>query len=183
MTDTSTATRTWAIDPTHSVLEFAVTHMMFTTAKGRFLDFAGTIVFDERDVERSRVDVTIRTGSIHTGNPDRDTHLRSPDFFDVEAFPIATFHSTGVEVRGPSRFDVRGDLTIRGVTREVVMETVFNGTGTIPGGPKVAGFQAMATFSRKDFGLNWNVALEGGGVLVSDEVRLTLDIQASRADA
>ena len=181
MTDNATLTTTWVIDQVHSVLEFAVTHMKFTTAKGRFLDFDGMIVFDEEDVGNSRVEVTIETGSIDTGNRDRDAHLRSPDFFEADTYPVATFRSTGVVPQGGNSFVVHGELTIKDVTRDVALYATFQGTGTIPGGPEVAGFRATTFFNRRDFGLTWNVALEGGGVLVSDEVRLTLDIQAARA--
>jgi polyisoprenoid-binding protein YceI len=181
MTEAVRRGTTWTIDPTHSVLEFAVKHMMFTTAKGRFSDFAGTIVFDEEHVENSRVEVTIQTASITTTVADRDAHLRSVDFFDCDTWPEATFRGTRVEPGGRDRLAVHGDLTIRDVTKEVVLDAAFQGTGTIPGGPEVAGFVATTAFNRSDFGLTWNHALEGGGVLVSDEVRLSLEIQAWKA--
>lgn len=182
MTAVSTGTTTWTIDPAHSTLAFAVRHMMFTTASGRFLDFDGTIVHDSIDVENCSVDVTIQVGSVATGNGQRDTHLRSGDFLDVERYPISTFRSTRIESRNGDIFAVYGDLTIMGVTREVVLDTVFQGTGTVPGGPEVVGFQATTALRRSAFGLTWNVPLESGGVLVSDEVRLTLDVQAARTD-
>jgi polyisoprenoid-binding protein YceI len=182
MTETATTTATWAIDPSHSVLEFAVKHMLFTTAKGRFLDFGGTIAFDADAIERSSVEVTIRTGSIATGNSDRDAHLRSADFFDAERYPVATFRSTRVESRGGDRFAVHGDLTIMDVPRAVTLETVFQGTITVQGAPEIAGFSATTAFDRGAFGLTWNHALDNGGVLVSDEVRLSLEIQARRVD-
>ncbi|HEV2123514.1 MAG TPA: YceI family protein [Chloroflexota bacterium] len=182
-TQTTTRTTTWTIDPAHSVIEFAVKHMMFTTAKGRFQDFDGTITLDEQTMENSRVDVTITTASIDTQTEDRDNHLRSADFFDVETYPEATFRSTRIEPQRGNEFVLYGDLTIKGQTSEVRLDASFLGTGTNPWGQEVAGFEAKGTFKRKDFGLTWNQALEGGGVLVSDEVKLSLDIQAVKANA
>ena len=181
MTEAVTTATTWTIDPIHSVLEFSVKHMMFTTAKGRFAEFSGAIEFDEQHVERSSVEVTIETGSITTTIDARDAHLRSADFFDVEQYPTATFRSTRIEPKEQDRFAVHGDLTIKGVTREVVLDAVFQGSGTVPGGSDVVGFAATTAFDRRDFGLTWNAALENGGVLVSNEVRVSLDIQAGRA--
>ena len=180
MTDTATTTTTWNIDTAHSVLEFSVKHMMFTTAKGRFADFSGTIAFDPQNVAGSSVEVTIDTASITTNTADRDAHLRSADFFDVESFPQATFRSTSVEGTG-NELTIHGDLTIKDVTRPVSLKAEFQGTGVNPWGVEVAGFEATGKFSRKDFGLNWNQALESGGVLVSDEVKLNLDVQAAKA--
>jgi len=183
MTEAATkTTTTWTIDPSHSVVEFAVKHMMFTTAKGRFEDFAGTIVFDEQNVENSRVDVTIKTASVNTNTADRDAHLRSADFFDSEKYPEATFRSTRVEPRGDNSFVVYGDLTIKDVTKEIALEASYLGSGKNPWGVEVAGFEAKTSFNRKDFGLTWNQALESGGVLVSDEVKLNLEIQAQRVE-
>jgi polyisoprenoid-binding protein YceI len=179
-TATTTTTTTWTIDPNHSVLEFAVKHMMFTTAKGRFEDFAGTIKFDPDNVASSSVEVTIQTASIATNTADRDAHLRSADFFDAEQYPTATFRSTSVEGDGED-FVIHGELTIKGITRPVTLKTEYQGTGINPWGVEVAGFEARGKFNRKDFGLNWNQALESGGVLVSDEVKLSLDIQAAKA--
>ena len=181
MTDTTTKTTTWTIDPAHSVVEFAVKHMMFTTAKGRFQDFSGTIEFDPQNVEAASVDVTFQTASIDTNTEDRDAHLRSADFFDVENHPTATFRSTRVEPKGGNGFTVVGDLTIKGVTNQITLDTTFQGTGVNPWGVDVAGFEARGAFNRKDFGLTWNQALESGGVLVSDEVKVNLEIQAGAA--
>lgn len=183
MADTATTTKTWTIDPAHSVVEFAVKHMMFTTAKGRFQDFSGTITFDEQNVENSSVDVTIQTASINTNTEDRDAHLRSADFFDSEQYPEATFRSTKVEPKRGNDFTVTGDLTIKGVTNQVTLDATYQGSGKNPWGVEVAGFEAKTSFNRKDFGLTWNQALESGGVLVSDEVKLTLEIQAGAAQA
>lgn len=181
MTDTTTAVTTWTIDPAHSAIEFAVKHMMFTTAKGRFQDFSGTITLDERDIGNSNVDVTIKPTSIDTQSEDRDNHLRSADFFDADNFPEATFRSTSVEPAKGDNLRIAGDLTIKGVTRPVVLNAEFQGRGANPWGQEVIGYEARTTFSRKEFGLTWNQALESGGVLVSDEVKLNLDIQAGLA--
>jgi polyisoprenoid-binding protein YceI len=179
MTDTATKTTTWNIDTAHSVLEFAVKHMMFTTAKGRFSDFSGSIQFDPQNVAGASVDVTIDTASITTNTADRDAHLRSADFFDAETYPQATFRSTRVSGDADDLV-IEGELTIKDVTRPVTLKGEFQGTGVNPWGVEVAGFEAKGKFNRKDFGLNWNQALESGGVLVSDEVKLSIDVQAAR---
>jgi polyisoprenoid-binding protein YceI len=170
---------TWRIDPNHSTIGFSVKHMMFATVRGRFDDFAGTIRFDPDQVDRSSVDVTIQTASIDTGIGARDTHLRSADFFDAERVPTATFQSTSVEGDG-KRFVIRGELTIRGVTHQVSLHGQYQGRGINPSGVEVTGFEARGKLNRKAFGLNWNQALESGGVLVGDEVTIAIDIQASR---
>jgi polyisoprenoid-binding protein YceI len=181
MTDTAAATTTWAIDPAHSAVEFAVKHMMFTTAKGRFQEFSGTITFDEQHVENSNVQVTVQTASITTSQDDRDAHLRSGDFFAAEEYPEATYQSTSIESRGGNDFRIIGDLTLKSVTEQVTLDATFQGTGTNPWGQQVAGFEAKGSFSRKAFGLSYNQALEGGGVLVGDEVKINLEIQAGAA--
>lgn len=183
MTDTVTRTTTLTIDPAHSVIEFAVKHMMFTTAKGRFQDFAGTITFDEQHIENSSVEVTIQTSSVNTNTEDRDAHLRSADFFDAEQYPEATFRSTRVQSKGGNDFTITGDLTIKDVTKEVTLDATYQGSGKNPWGMEVAGFEARTSFNRKDFGLVWNQALESGGVLVSDEVKLSFEIQAGANQA
>jgi polyisoprenoid-binding protein YceI len=178
-TATNATASTWAIDPAHSVVELAVKHMMFSTVKGRFANVAGTIVLDEADLGASSVSTEIDAASIDTGEPQRDGHLRSADFLDVESFPTITFRSTGVEPQGRSRFTLVGDLTIRGVTQEVALEAELVGKGTDPWGGQRAGFAATTTINRKEFGLTWNQALEAGGVLVSDQVKISLEIQAT----
>jgi polyisoprenoid-binding protein YceI len=170
---------TWAIDPAHSVVELAVKHMMFSTVKGRFRNVAGSIVLDEADPGASSVTAVIDAASIDTGEAQRDGHLRSGDFLDVERFPTMTFRSTGVVPRGHNQFVVVGDLTIRDVTQEVALEAELAGKGTDPWGGQRAGFTASTTINRKELGLTWNQALEAGGVLVSDQVKITLDIQAT----
>jgi polyisoprenoid-binding protein YceI len=178
MTDTAIAVTTWTIDTAHSVVEFAVKHMVFATAKGRFSDFSGTIVLDSENVANSSVSVDIAAASIDTRDAKRDEHLKSADFFDVEAYPTLSFVSTSVEAKGDD-LHVQGDLTMRGVTRPVVFEVEFNGQGVNPWGQQVISYTAHTRINRKDFGLNWNAALESGGVLVSEEVKITLEIQAN----
>jgi polyisoprenoid-binding protein YceI len=175
----STTPTTWAIDPAHSVVELAVKHMMFSTVKGRFRNVAGTIVLNEADLAASSVRAEIEAASIDTGEPARDNHLRSADFLDAEAFPSITFVSTEVVPQGRERFVVVGDLTIHGVAQEVSLEAELVGTGTDPWGGQRAGFAASTTINRSDFGLTWNQALEAGGVLVSDQVKISLEIQAT----
>jgi polyisoprenoid-binding protein YceI len=174
---------TWVIDPAHSVVELAVKHMMFSTVKGRFPKVSGTIVLNEADLAASSVTAQIEAASIDTGEQARDTHLRSADFLDVEASPTITFRSTEVVPQGKDKFVVVGDLTIRGVTREVSLESEIVGTGIDPWGGRRIGFTASTAVNRRDFGLNWNQALEAGGVLVSDQVKISLEIQASEQAA
>jgi len=171
---------TYTIDPVHSSAEFAVKHMMVSTVRGRFRDLEGTIHLDEADPTRSEVQATIQTASVDTGVEARDNDLRSENFFHVEQFPTITFRSTSVERDGDDDDEwlVRGDLTIRGVTREVVLETELEGRGPgFQGEPRI-GFTAETAISRKDFGLTYNAALETGGVVVGDKVRITLHIEA-----
>lgn len=173
----------WEIDPKHSLVEFSVKHMMFTTVKGRFTDVRGTITCaDEADPSLASVNAQIGATSIDTGDPDRDAHLRGADFLDVEKYPSITFKSTRVERRSEGQFRVIGDLTIRDVTREVALETTYNGRGMGPWGKEVAGFTAETSINRKDFGLKWNVALESGGLLVGDKINVLLEIQAIKQD-
>lgn len=181
MTETQAppTTSTWSIDPAHSSVEFAVKHMMFATAKGRFSDVKGTITLDEQDPTNSKVDVEIAVASIDTRDEGRDTHLRSPDFFDAETFPTMTFQSTGVEPADDGTLRVTGTLQIRDVAKDVVLDATLNGRGASPFGPQVIGYSAATTINRKDFGLNWNAALEAGGVLVGEEVKISIDLEAT----
>jgi polyisoprenoid-binding protein YceI len=172
-------TRTWTIDPAHSLAEFSVRHMMVSTVKGRFTDLSGSIVFDPQDLSRSSVQAEIKATSITTHDEQRDAHLQSPDFFDAARFPTLTFKSTRVEPVSAERVKIYGDLTIRDTTREVVLDAELNGQGTNPWGKQVIGFSAHTQLNRKDFGLNWNVALEAGGVLVSDTIKVSLEIEAT----
>ncbi len=179
MTEAATAANVWTIDPSHSSLEFAVKHMMFTTAKGRFSGVKGEITIDNQNIANSRVEVEIDAATVDTRDEKRDEHLKAADFFDVEKFPALTFTSTKVETAGGSALTVTGDLTIRDVTREVVLAAEFNGEGKNPWGQSVIGYSAATRIDRKDFGLNWNAALETGGVLVSDDVKISLEIEAT----
>lgn len=170
---------TYTIDPAHSVVEFTVKHMMFSNVKGRFTRVNGEILFDEADPTRSSVTATVDAASVDTGDPNRDAHLRSPDFFDVERYPVLTFQSKRIEPTGrEGEYRIVGDLTIRDQTREVVLDTTFLGEGRDPWGNRRIGFSATTTVNRKDFGLHWNTPLETGGVLVGDWVKINLEIQA-----
>jgi polyisoprenoid-binding protein YceI len=172
----------WQIDPAHTEVEFAVKHMMISTVRGRFADVSGTIALDEADLSGSSVEVELDVASIDTRQEDRDAHLRSADFFDVENHPKITFRSRRVEAAGDGRFRVVGDLTIRDQTREVVLEGADEGRATDPWGNRKAGFTAQTSIDRRDFGLTWNSALETGGVLVGNEIKITLDVQAAKAE-
>ncbi len=182
MTTVQTGISTWAIDPVHSVVEFAVKHMMVATAKGVFHDFSGTLAIDEAHPERSSVSAAINVASIDTGNEQRDGHLRSDDFFNAERFPTATFTSTRVE-RDGDEYRITGDLTIRDVTRPVTLRTEFDGQVIDAYGKQRAAFTAQTSISRKEFGLKWDMPIETGGVVVGDRVKLTLHIAAVRQEA
>ena len=169
---------TWKIDANHSLVEFSVRHMMITTVKGRFAEVEGSVEYDEANPTNSSVDVQIPVASIDTRSADRDAHLRSADFFDAENHPYLTFVSRRIEPRGEDEFTAYGDLTIRGVTREVALEGEFAGTGQSPYGFRVAGFSARTKINRRDYGLTWKAALETGGVLVGDEVKISLEVEA-----
>jgi polyisoprenoid-binding protein YceI len=177
MSTVTTAVRTpWAIDASHSNVEFSVRHLMIATVKGRFADVQGTIVLDESDPTQSEIDVTIGAASIDTRMAQRDEHLRSADFFDVAKFPTLTFKSRSIQKDGDD-LKVTGDLTIRGVTRQVVLDVTAHGQQTDPWGGQRAGFEATGRIKRSDFGLTWNQALEAGGVAVSDDVKIAIDAE------
>jgi polyisoprenoid-binding protein YceI len=169
-------TGTWTIDPSHSEVSFKVRHLGISKTRGRFGSFRGDIVVAEQP-EESRVAVEIDAASIDTKDEGRDAHLRSGDFFDADSFPTLTFVTTGVVATG-DRWSVTGDLTIRGVTRPVVLDTEIAGLVTDPWGNERVGFQARAEVNREDFGLTWNAALETGGVLVGKTVQIDLEIEA-----
>ena len=177
------ALETWKIDPSHSAIGFSVRHMVVSKTRGRFTKWSGQIRFDPANPAASSVEVTIDPASIDTADAQRDAHLRSPDFFDVEKYPVASFRSTKVEDRGGDRYDITGDLTIHGVTRPVVLDAVYEGSGKDPWGGERAGFIASTTIVRKDFGLEWNKALDTGGVLVGEKVELSLEVEAIRQAA
>jgi polyisoprenoid-binding protein YceI len=168
---------TWAIDPVHSSVEFAVRHLMITTVKGRFADVQGTVVLDDARPSGSSAEITIQASSIDTREPQRDAHLKSADFFDAEKFPTLTFRSTSVRDWQDEGFTLVGDLTIHGVTREVALDVTSEGRTRDPWGGERTGFTATTKIKRSDFGLTWNQLLETGGLAVSDEVKISLDIQ------
>ena len=173
---------TWRIDPAHSVVGFVARHLMVTKVRGRFTEVDGAVIIGESP-ETSKIDVTIHAGSIDTGTTDRDDHLRSPDFLDVERFPELTFHSTGLEVTGDGTAKVTGDLTIRDVTNPVVLDVEYDGLVTDPWGNTKAAFTAATEIDREDWGLTWNVALESGGVLVGKKVSVELEVQIAKVKA
>lgn len=177
-----TATTTWNIDPVHSVAEFKVKHMMISNVKGQFSGIKGSLSLDESDLTDSSVEATIEASSISTGDAQRDAHLKSADFFDAEKFPVLSFHSTRITRTGEGELSVTGDLTIHGVTRKVDF-TVEGPTPPAkdPWGNTRLGLSATTKINRKDFGLTWNAALETGGILVGDEVTITLDVQFVKA--
>ncbi|MCA1732117.1 MAG: YceI family protein [Acidobacteria bacterium] len=179
------ATTTWQIDPAHTAVEFAVKHMMFTTVRGRFKELKGTIEIDEQNPDRSRVEVEIAAASIDTGTPDRDTHLRSADFLDVDNHPTITFRSKKVEgaaKKEGDRFRIVGDLAIRGTAIEVILEATYEGLGKDPWGGTRFGAEATTKIDRREWGLKWNQALETGGILVANEVKIEAEVQAVKAE-
>jgi polyisoprenoid-binding protein YceI len=172
---------TWKIDPAHTLVEFTAKHMMITNVRGRFADVAGAIEVDEANPNKSSVTVELEAASIDTRVEQRDQHLRSADFLDAEKFPELTFRSTKVEGASfePGKsFRVTGDLTIRGTTREVVLEATFEGRGRDPWGGERVSFSADTKIDRRQFGLTWNTALETGGVLVGNDVKIHIEVQA-----
>ena len=172
---------TWDIDPAHSTVEFSVRHMMVTTVKGQFQKVKGTVELDEKDPSKSTVEVSIETASIDTREAKRDAHLKSPDFFDAAKFPALTFKSTKIEKAGKGKFKITGDLTMHGITKAVVL-AVEGPSASIkdPYGRTVRGVMATGKLDRKDWGMTWNKALDSGGFVVSDEVKL--DINAELAE-
>jgi len=168
---------TWKIDAAHSHIQFSVRHMMISKVRGEFADFGGTINFDENDPEATSVHVEIDAASIDTGVEDRDNHLRSEDFLKVEEYPTITFESKRVELVGDRRARLVGDLTIRGRSREVELDVELQGIAKSPWGNYSAGFSASASFNRKQWGLEWNQALETGGVLVGDKVNVDIEVE------
>ena len=184
MTATGTTTTTvWDIDTAHSNVEFSVKHMMISTVKGQFSDVEGTIKWDGQSFENAAVDARIDTSTITTFNDMRDEHLRTNDFFNADDWPNITFKSNRVEPAGDGEFKIHGDLTIRDVTKPVVLDTDFDGIMEKDAfGKRRSAFTATTEINRKDFGVNWNGAIEGGGVVVGDKVKITLNIAAVQQD-
>lgn len=167
----------WQIDHSHSQISFSVRHMMISSTRGRFEKFSGTVDFNEQQPERSTVQVEIQAGSINTRDAQRDEHLKSADFFNVSEYPLITFQSTRIEKVNDSHGRIYGDLTMHGVTREVVLDTEFVGKARSPWGTTNAGFSARATLDRRDWKLTWNQALETGGILVGDQVKIEIELE------
>jgi polyisoprenoid-binding protein YceI len=181
-TQAPTRVSTWSIDPVHSSAEFAVKHMMISTVRGRFRDLEGAVHIDEEDPTKSWVTASIDAASVDTSVADRDTHLRSDDFLNAEKYPRLTFRSTRVERVDDEHWKVIGDLAIREVTRQVVLDTEFEGQIKDVWGKQRAAFTAETVIERNKFGLNWNALIEAGGVAVGDKIKVTLNIAAVRQD-
>lgn len=169
---------TWQIDPTHSTVTFTVKHLMISKVRGTFDGFSGTIVTSEVPAENS-VNATIDMATINTNQADRDGHLRTNDFFKVDEFPTATFVSTSIEIDGDDDLTIVGDLTLRGITKSVTLKGEFGGIATNPYGQTIAAASASTVINRTDFGVNYNAALETGGVLLGEDITLTFDLQAA----
>ena len=167
----------WKLDPTHSLVEFSAKHLMITTVKGRIADVVGTIYTDEKDPKKSSVEATLRAASLDTRTDQRDQHLRSADFLNAEVYPEITFRSTRIE-GDKENFKLTGDLTIRDVTKPVTLDVQFEGKTKDPWGGERVGFSGTGKIDRRDFGLTWNQALETGGVVVGNEIKINLEMQA-----
>ncbi|MGO9273099.1 MAG: YceI family protein [Terriglobia bacterium] len=178
----TTGTTTWNIDPVHSNAQFKVKHMMISNVKGEFTAVTGKLELDSADITDSRIEASIDAATINTRDAQRDAHLKSADFFDVEKFPALTFKSTRVAKKGDGELAVEGDLSIHGVTRNVVFEVEGpSAPAKDPWGNARIGLSATTRINRKDFGLNWNAALEAGGILVGEDVTITLDVEFVKA--
>jgi len=171
----------WKLDPIHSTVEFSAKHLMITTVKGRITDIEGTIYTDEREPKNSSVTAMLKATSLDTRTDQRDQHLRSADFLDVEKYPEIKFRSTRIH-GDKQNFKLTGDLTIRDVTKELTLDVEFDGRTKDPWGGERVGFSANGKIDRRDFGLTWNQALEAGGVVVGNEIKLSLEIQAIKTD-
>ena len=182
-TGTTSLTGKYNLDPAHTRIGFSARHAMVTKVRGAFNEFAGSAYLDEADPANSHVELTIKAASIDTRNPDRDAHLRSNDFLAMDDYPEITFRSTSVQKLDQDRYAVSGDLTIRGVTKPVTVEFEFTGSAVDPWGNLRLGFEGATTINRKDWGVDWNAALEAGGVLVSEKVTLEFEVAAVKAAA
>ena len=168
----------YTVDPDHSGVGFSIRHFV-SNVPGRFNDFEGTIRYDPQSPAASSVEISVRTTSLDTGNADRDEHLRSADFFDAQKFPALTFASTAVTAKDAHTLEVTGDLTLHGVSRRITIPVQVLGTVKIPNGEK-AGFEALFTLNRKDFGITWNRVLDAGGTVLGEDVKIAIEIEASR---
>ncbi|WP_031485226.1 YceI family protein [Streptomyces bicolor] len=179
-TDLTALTGDYTIDTAHSAIGFTVRHAMVTNVKGKFLDFSGSLQLDGNDPSASKASIDVKMDSIDTGSADRDGHLKSADFFKIEEFPTMTFRSTSAEALGGDDYRITGDLTILGTTKPITIDLEFNGAAKDPFGNERVGFEGKAELLRSEWGLTWNAALETGGVLVSDKIKLNIDISAIR---
>lgn len=172
---------TWKVDGAHTNVGFSVKHMMVSTVRGRFTEVEGKIEGDPKELTDAKIEFTIDASSIHTNNEDRDNHLRSDDFFDVEKYPKITFVSTEIKQTSDNKYDITGDMTMKGVTNKVTFEAEYEGSATNPWGVEVVAFEVNGKISRKEFDLTWNQALETGGVLVGDDIKVSMELQANPA--
>jgi len=172
----------WTLDPVHTHIGFSVKHMMVTTVRGQFRKYGGTVRLDPKDFARSSFEGEVDVASIDTGVADRDTHLRSNDFFDAPHHPKITFKSSRIESKGEGEYVVHGDITIRGVTKPLALDVEFHGTSKNPYGKTVAGLTASGSINRKDFGVSFNALLETGGVAVGEKVKLELEVEVVYAE-
>lgn len=175
--ETKAITKTWEIDPDHSEIHFKVKHMMVSTVTGAFKDFKGKVILTGDNFENAEISFSTKTESINTGNKDRDSHLKSDDFFDATLYPVILFTSTAFVHKGNNEFYLKGCLTIKDVTQLVSLKVNYEGSAIDPYGQKKAGFEITGKISRKEFGLNWSAVTEAGNIVVSDEVRLSLNVQ------
>ncbi|MFD0317457.1 YceI family protein [Streptomyces flavalbus] len=171
----------YTIDPAHTTIGFVARHAMVTNVKGKFLDFSGTLHLDGDDPAKSTASIDVTMDSIDTGNADRDGHLKSADFFKTDEFPTMTFRSTSAEALGGDDYRITGDLSLLGVTKPITIDLEFNGAAKDPFGNERVGFEGKATILRSEWGLTWNAALETGGFLVSDKIKLNFDISAIKS--
>lgn len=171
----------WNIDVAHTNINFTVAHMIISEVTGTFKEFEGMVVSSKDDFSDAQIDVTIKAKSVNTDNVDRDNHLRSADFFDSETHPVLTFKSSNIELVSNGKLAIAGDLTMRGITKPVVLETKFKGKAVNPWGQVVAAFKATTKLNRKEWGLSWNAALEAGGFLVGEEIELNLNVELNQA--
>ncbi|MFG3206066.1 YceI family protein [Streptomyces sp. NPDC048192] len=176
--DLSALTGDYTIDPAHTTIGFTARHAMVTNVKGAFHDFTGTLHLDGADPSRSTATIDVQMASIETGNADRDGHLKSADFFKIDEFPVMTFRSTKAEAVGGDEYRITGDLSLLGVTKQITIDLEFNGAAKDPFGNERVGFEGKAEILRSEWGLTWNAALETGGVLISDKIKLNFEISA-----
>ncbi|MBC7384311.1 MAG: polyisoprenoid-binding protein [Bacteroidia bacterium] len=170
----------WSIDPSHSEIDFKVKHLMISTVSGKFTNFTASVETDNDDFNKAKVNFSAETDSITTGSDQRDGHLKSDDFFNVEQYPKLTFVSTGFDKKGDKGYTLTGDLTIRDITKSIVLDVEFNGLMTDPYGQQKAGFEVNGKINRKDFNLKWSATTEAGGIVVSDEVKIACNVQMTK---